>query len=130
MTSQNPPPAAHILVVDDDPDLLRLLTMRLQSWGYRTSTANSAEEALTRMAIAPPQLLLSDVRLPGKDGAALFEEMRSTQPTLPVILMTAHGTIPDAVQAMSRGVFAYLTKPFDSKDLREKIEQALKTSLV
>lgn len=118
----------HILVVDDDPGILRLLTMRLRSWGCRVSTAATAEEALARIAIDPPQLLLSDVRLPGKDGTELFEEIRKTRPMLPVILMTAHGTIPDAVEAMSRGVFGYLTKPFDSQALHEKIEQALKLS--
>ena len=123
-------PSAHILVVDDDQDLLRLLTMRLHAWGYRVSTAGSAEEGLTRIAVEPPQLVLSDIRLPGKDGLALFEEIRSTRPTLPVILLTAHGTIPDAVQAMSRGVFGYLTKPFDSKELHEKIQQALQLSLI
>ena len=116
---------AHLLVVDDDQDLLRLLTMRLHAWGYRVSTASSAEEGLARIAVEPPQLVLSDIRLPGKDGLALFDEIRATRPTLPVILLTAHGTIPDAVDAMSRGVFGYLTKPFDSAVLREKIEQAL-----
>ena len=127
MNTQNTTPH-HILVVDDDPGILRLLTMRLRSWGCRVSTAATAEEALARIAIDPPQLLLSDVRLPGKDGAELFEEIRKTRPMLPVILMTAHGTIPDAVEAMSRGVFGYLTKPFDSQALHEKIEQALKLS--
>ena len=127
MNTQNTTPP-HILVVDDDPGILRLLTMRLSSWGCRVSTAATAEEALARIAIDPPQLLLSDVRLPGKDGAELFEEIRKTRPMLPVILMTAHGTIPDAVEAMSRGVFGYLTKPFDSQALHEKIEQALKLS--
>ncbi len=117
--------SAHILVIDDDLDLLRLLSMRLHAWGYRVSTAASAEEGLARIAVEPPQLVLSDIRLPGKDGLALFEEVRSTLPTLPVILLTAHGTIPDAVQAMSRGVFGYLTKPFDSKVLLAKIKQAL-----
>ena len=127
MNTQNTTPP-HILVVDDDPGILRLLSMRLRSWGCRVSTAATAEEALARIAIDPPQLLLSDVRLPGKDGAELFEEIRKTRPMLPVILMTAHGTIPDAVEAMSRGVFGYLTKPFDSQALHEKIEQALKLS--
>ena len=120
--------AAHLLVVDDDQDLLRLLTMRLHAWGYRVSTAASAEEGLARIAVEPPQLVLSDIRLPGKDGLALFDEIRATRPTLPVVLLTAHGTIPDAVDAMSRGVFGYLTKPFDSNVLREKIEQALQLS--
>ena len=120
--------AAHVLVIDDDLDLLRLLSMRLHARGFRVSTAASAEEGLARIAVEPPQLVVSDIRLPGQDGLALFDEIRSTRPTLPVILLTAHGTIPDAVQAMSRGVFGYLTKPFDSKVLLEKIEQALQLS--
>ncbi len=120
--------AAHILLIDDDVDLLRLLSMRLHAWGFRVSTAASAEEGLARIAVEAPQLVVSDVRLPGKDGLALFEELRVTRPTLPVILLTAHGTIPDAVQATSRGVFGYLTKPFDSKALLEKIRQALPLS--
>jgi len=124
------PHCGHVLVIDDDLDLLRLLTMRLHAWGFRVSTAASAEEGLARIAVEPPQLVLSDIRLPGKDGLALFDEIRSTRPTLPVILLTAHGTIPDAVQAMSRGVFGYLTKPFDSKVLHEKIQQALQLSPV
>jgi two-component system response regulator GlrR len=120
--------STHVLVIDDDLDLLRLLSMRLHAWGYRVSTATSAEEGLARIAVEPPQLVLSDIRLPGKDGLALFDEIRTTRPTLPVILLTAHGTIPDAVQAMSRGVFGYLTKPFDSKVLLEKIKQAVQLS--
>ncbi|MBS1229897.1 MAG: two component, sigma54 specific, transcriptional regulator, Fis family [Proteobacteria bacterium] len=122
------PAAAHILIIDDDQDLLRLLTLRLQAWGFRVSTAASAEQGLARIAIEAPQLVLSDIRLPGKDGLALFDEIRASRPSLPVILLTAHGTIPDAVQAMSRGVYCYLTKPFDSQVLREKIEQALQLS--
>ncbi len=110
----------HLLVIDDDPDILRLLTMRLRAAGFRVSTAASAEEGLARIAVEPPQLVVSDIRLPGKDGLALFEEIRRTRPTLPVILLTAHGTIPDAVEAMSRGVAGYLTKPFDSKVLLGK----------
>ena len=123
-------PAAHVLVIDDDPDLLRLLSMRLRAWGIRVSAAASAEEGLARIAIEPPHLVISDIRLPGKDGLTLFREIRSSRPTLPVILLTAHGTIPDAVQAMSQGVFGYLTKPFDSKLLFDKIQQALRLSLI
>ncbi|MGB8543760.1 MAG: response regulator, partial [Azonexus sp.] len=111
---------AHVLVVDDDEDILRLLSIRLRARGFRVSTAASAEEALARIAVDPPRAVVSDVRLPGRDGLALFEEIRSTRPTLPVILLTAHGTIPDAVDATSRGVFGYLTKPFDSQVLLEK----------
>ena len=116
---------AHILVVDDDPDLLRLLSMRLTGAGYRVTGAASAEEALVKMAMERPQLVLSDVQLPGKDGLALFDAIRAQHPSLPVILLTAHGTIPDAVEATSRGVFTYLTKPFDGKALLDIIANAI-----
>lgn len=119
---------AHVLVVDDDEDILRLLTMRLQARGFRITAASSAEEALARIAVDSPRVVVSDVRLPGRDGLALFEEIRATRPTLPVILLTAHGSIPDAVDATSRGVFGYLTKPFDSQTLLEKIDLALQLS--
>ena len=72
--------------------------------------------------------MLSDVRLPGKDGLALFDEVHARHPSLPVILLTAHGTIPDAVQATARGVFTYLTKPYDGKELLEKVAEALALS--
>ncbi|HIV70745.1 MAG TPA: sigma 54-interacting transcriptional regulator [Candidatus Aquabacterium excrementipullorum] len=117
-----------ILLVDDDPDLLRLLTMRLSAAGYQVSTADSAEAALAQLAVSQPTLVISDVRLPGLDGLQLFDEIRAQHPALPVILLTAHGTIPDAVDATSRGAFAYLTKPFDSHELLDKICQATSLS--
>ncbi|NKE68755.1 response regulator [Ramlibacter sp. RBP-2] len=120
-----PPSAPHLLVVDDDPDMLRLLSMRLAAAGYRVTTAPSAEAALVQMEAQRPQLVLSDVRLPGRDGLALFGEIRRRHPSLPVILLTAHGTIPDAVEATARGVFSYLTKPYESKELLHKIAEAL-----
>src|SRR5256714_2235935 len=119
---------AHVLVIDDDPDLLQLLSMRLTAAGHRVSTVTSAEAALAQLAVERPQLVLSDVQLPGRDGLALFDEIRVRHPSLPVILLTAHGTIPDAVEATSRGVFSYLTKPFDGKALLDKIDQALAVS--
>ncbi|MDP3844754.1 MAG: sigma 54-interacting transcriptional regulator [Oxalobacteraceae bacterium] len=120
---------AHILLVDDDPDLLRLLSMRLNAAGYRVTAVQSAEQALARLAIELPTLVISDIRLPGRDGMALFDEIRAQHAALPVILLTAHGTIPDAVEATARGAYAYLTKPFDGKVLLEKIAQALSLSL-
>ncbi len=119
---------AHILVVDDDEDILRLLTMRLSARHFRVTPAGSAEQALALLAIDPPRVVVSDIRLPGRDGLSLFEEVRKSRPSLPVILLTAHGTIPDAVDATTRGVFGYLTKPFDSQVLLEKIDQALQLS--
>ncbi len=116
---------AHLLLVDDDPDLLRLLSLRLTANGYRVTAVGSAEAALARLSIELPQLVVSDIRLPDRDGMALFQEIRSQYPALPVILLTAHGTIPDAVEATTLGAYAYLTKPFDAKVLLERIEQAL-----
>ncbi|WP_225781046.1 sigma 54-interacting transcriptional regulator [Xenophilus sp. Marseille-Q4582] len=123
----NPPAAtgARILVVDDDPDILRLLSLRLTGAGYQVTAVTSAESALTQLEIEHPRLVLSDVRLPGRDGLQLFDEIRKRHPTLPVILLTAHGTIPDAVEATARGVFTYLTKPYDARELLDKIAQAL-----
>jgi len=116
---------ARLLIVDDDADLLKLLSMRLEAAGYEVTAVSSAEAALTDLAIHRPALLLSDVRLPGMDGLALFDIVRERHPALPVILLTAHGTIPDAVAATARGVYTYLTKPFDGRALLETIAQAL-----
>jgi two-component system response regulator GlrR len=116
---------ANLLLVDDDLDLLKLLSMRLTAAGHHVTAVGSAEDALAQLAAARPQLVVSDVQLPGRDGLALFDEIRARHPSLPVILLTAHGTIPDAVEATARGVFTYLTKPFDGKALLEKIGEAL-----
>ncbi len=117
-----------LLLVDDDADLLSLLSMRLTAAGYQVTAVSSAEEALARLEVDRPHVVVSDVQLPGRDGLALFGDIRSRFPALPVILLTAHGTIPDAVEATSRGVFTYLTKPFDGKALLDKIAEALALS--
>ena len=117
-----------ILIVDDDADLLKLLTFRLQGAGYRVESADSAERALAKLSIAVPQLVITDLRMGGMDGMALFQNIRKTHPALPVIILTAHGTIPDAVAATQRGVFGYLTKPFDSKELLLQVEKAVSVS--
>ncbi|HTD06788.1 sigma 54-interacting transcriptional regulator [Undibacterium sp.] len=119
---------AQLMLVDDDPDLLTLISMRLSAAGYRVTAVASAEAALARLAIELPALVITDVRLPGRDGMALFDAIRSQYAALPVILLTAHGTIPDAVEATARGAYAYLTKPFDGNVLLEKIAHALSLS--
>ncbi|WP_394777331.1 sigma 54-interacting transcriptional regulator [Undibacterium sp.] len=116
---------AHLLLVDDDPDLLTLISMRLSAAGYRVTAVGSAEAALARLAVEMPALVITDVRLPGRDGLALFDDIRSQHAALPVILLTAHGTIPDAVAATAHGAYAYLTKPFDGNVLLEKVAHAL-----
>ena len=119
---------ARILIVDDDPDLLRLLTFRLEGAGYAVDSADSAERALARLSVAIPQVVITDLRMSGMDGMALFENIHKSNQALPVIILTAHGSIPDAVAATQRGVFGYLTKPFDSKDLLQQVEKAVALS--
>lgn len=115
-----------ILIVDDDTDLLELLVIRLNAAGYRTEAVQSAEAALNYLAVSRPQLVISDMQMSGMDGMALFDHIHRTLPTMPVIILTAHGTIPDAVAAVQHGVFGYLAKPFDSKTLLANINQALR----
>jgi two-component system response regulator GlrR len=113
-----------VMIVDDDPSLLTLLSIRLSSAGYRVDTADSGKRALALMPQFEPQTVITDLRMEGMDGMALFQSIKQRQPLLPVIILTAHGTIPDAVEATNRGVFAYLTKPFDSKQLVAELERA------
>src|SRR5436853_704326 len=115
-----------ILLVDDDLDLLRLISLRLMSAGYRVRTADSGETALAALAIARPGSVITDMRMPGIDGLQLFDAIHRQHPALPVIILTAHGTIPDAVSATQRGVFAFLTKPFDSQELLQKVANAVR----
>jgi two-component system response regulator GlrR len=115
-----------ILIVDDDTDLLELLVIRLTAAGYKVDAVQSAEAALNYLDVSRPQLVISDMQMSGMDGMALFEHIHRTLPTLPVIILTAHGTIPDAVAAVQRGVFGYLAKPFDSKTLLAHISQAIR----
>jgi len=117
-----------ILIVDDDLDLLKLLTFRLQGAGYQIESADSAERALAKLSVSVPHLVITDLRMGGMDGMALFQNIRKIHPALPVIILTAHGTIPDAVAATQRGVFGYLTKPFDSKELLSQVEKAVSVS--
>ncbi len=117
-----------ILIVDDDPSLLRLLSLRLESAGYEVKTVESAEKALASMATFQPYLIITDLRMGGMDGMALFETVHGRYPALPVIILTAHGSIPDAVAATKRGVFGFLTKPFDTHRLMEQVEKAFRLS--
>jgi two-component system response regulator GlrR len=116
---------ARILLVDDDLSLLKVLEIRLQREGYNVKTADSGKKALAALPAFRPQLVITDMRMDGMDGFALFDAIRDKEPTVPVIVLTAHGTIPDAVDATQRGMFAYLTKPFEREQLIEIIERAL-----
>jgi two-component system response regulator GlrR len=115
-----------VLLVDDDRGLLRLLSMRLTAAGYAVTAVESGEQALGQIPLVRPHLIITDLQMDGMDGMVLFNQVHNRNPSLPVLILTAHGTIPDAVEATSRGLFSYLTKPFDSKVLLEHVARALK----
>jgi len=119
---------ARILVVDDDPGLLDLIEIRLAADGYKVICAASGEEALERFRSERPRVVISDLRMDGMDGHALFAHLHAEAPSVPVIILTAHGTIPDAVAATQRGVFGFLTKPFDGHELLAKVAEAMAVS--
>jgi two-component system response regulator GlrR len=116
-----------ILVVDDDPSLLTLLKMRLHSMGFAVTACGTGKDALNRAKEDPYDFAILDLRLPDVDGLDLMEELHQHQTQLPVLILTAHGCIPNAVQAMKKGAYGYLTKPFDDKELQESIDKALTT---
>lgn len=113
-----------VLLVDDDVSLLQLLSMRLQASDYEVICAESGYEALDILEQTTPAIVLTDLRMDGMDGMALFEKIKKRWPTLPVIILTAHGSIPEAVVATQQGVYSFLTKPIDHKELLQTIEQA------
>ncbi|RCJ81927.1 two-component system response regulator GlrR, partial [Klebsiella pneumoniae] len=114
-----------LLLVDDDPGLLKLLGMRLVSEGYSVVTAESGPEALRVLGREKVDLVISDLRMDEMDGLQLFSEIQKGHPGMPVIILTAHGSIPDAVAATQQGVFSFLTKPVDKDALYKAIDEAL-----
>ncbi len=114
-----------ILIVDDDQGLLQLLKMRLAAMGFDVTTCTSGEEAIAEARRQLFDLAITDLRLGGLDGLAVTEELLLIHPNIPVLILTAHGSIPNAVEAVQKGAFGYLQKPFDDKELRGNIEKAL-----
>ena len=114
-----------ILVVDDDPGLLKLMQVRLEAVDYQVRLASSGSQALSLMSDEIPDLAIVDLKMDNMDGIALLEKQRQICPNLPVIILTAHGTIASAVEATKKGAYDYLTKPFDAQDLLRRIEKAL-----
>jgi two-component system response regulator GlrR len=102
--------------------------MRLMAAGYAVEAVESGEQALAQLPLFRPHLVITDLQMDGMDGMTLYSRIHGGNPSLPVLILTAHGTIPDAVEATSRGVFSYLTKPFDSKVLLEHVARALRIS--
>jgi len=117
-----------LLLVDDDASLLRLLTIRLEGEGFTVTAVEDGQNALRKLQNNNFDVVLSDLRMPGLDGLALFEQIMGIRKDIPVILMTAHGTISDAVAATQRGVFGFLPKPVDHDELRTLLHKALSQS--
>jgi two-component system response regulator GlrR len=115
----------HILVVDDEEGLLHLVKMRLTAMGFAVTACTSGRDAIAAAKKDRFDLAIADLRLGNEDGLDVTEELLRIHPGLPVIILTAHGSIPNAVEAMQRGAFGYLTKPFDDKELKAKIEEGL-----
>jgi DNA-binding NtrC family response regulator len=119
---------AKILVVDDDPDIVTMLCDRLEALGYQTVSAPDGQKALDLVEQETPRLMLLDLEMPrgtGLDVLKRLAPLRKTGYDLPVIVMTAHGTIHAAVEAMKQGAYDFLTKPFDADYLKIVIEKAL-----
>jgi two-component system response regulator GlrR len=119
---------ARILVVDDDPGLLRLLTIRLRAENYEVEAMENGVQALAAAARFRPDLVISDLRMDQLDGMGLLKELQHRWPGLKVIMLTAHGTIPDAVQATQMGAFGFLTKPVEKQELLDQVQKALRIS--
>ncbi|MBI4522736.1 MAG: sigma-54-dependent Fis family transcriptional regulator [Deltaproteobacteria bacterium] len=114
-----------ILAVDDDRNLIELIRMRLESANHEVVTALKDDEAVSAVREQVFDLSIIDLKLADRDGISLMEELHSINPEMPVIILTAHGSIESAVEAMKRGAYSYLTKPFDQRELLLQIERAL-----
>jgi signal transduction histidine kinase len=118
-------PTEKIIVVDDDRNLLKVITLRLESLGYEVTSFQYEEEAKRAIAAETFDLAVIDLQLIQQDGISLMEEFHQTSPGMPAIILTAHGSIESAVEAMRRGAYTYLTKPFNASELALQVERAL-----
>ena len=107
----------NILIVDDEKNYTLILAAVLEDAGFGALTANSGSEALGILASSDVDLVLTDMKMPGMDGIDLLERIKATDAELPVIMMTAHGTVEKAVEAMQKGAYNYILKPFDNERL-------------
>ncbi len=116
-----------ILVVDDEPNLRRVLSAQLERDGYEVHTAEDGEQALGILRDHHIDLVITDLRMPKLDGMELLRRAQNIDAELPVVMITAHGTVDNAVEALKTGAFDYLTKPFDQLEVRTIVAKALRT---
>ena len=114
-----------ILLVDDDPGTRKVARANLALEGFEVVTAASASEALLRLAESDPLALVTDLKMPDRDGIALMDDVHAVRPALPVVLVTGHATVENAVAAMRRGALHYLTKPIRYDELALVLRHAV-----
>ena len=116
-----------ILVVDDEKDILRIVSYSLQKWGYEAITAHNGQDGLNKIAAEKPDLILLDASMPVMNGFEMLEQIRNNPDWrhIPVIMLTAHSESKDIDKAAGYSIIEYVTKPFDPMELREKIDKAL-----
>src|SRR4051794_10958806 len=116
---------AHILIVDDEPNVQLVFRTTLDSAGYATSSAEDGEAALLWLGSTPVNLGLLDLHMPDMDGMQVLESLRETGNNVPVVIVTAHGSVPNAVQAMKLGAIDFLSKPLSPDQLRGVVAEVL-----
>ncbi|KJS32278.1 MAG: Fis family transcriptional regulator [Desulfatitalea sp. BRH_c12] len=114
-----------ILIVDDEKNYPLILSAVLQEEGFETLTANSGHEALAVLENSDVDLVLTDMKMPKMDGIELLQRIKAVNPELPVIMMTAYGTVEKAVEAMQKGAYSYILKPFDNEQLILYVDKAM-----
>src|SRR5512145_3349937 len=116
-----------ILIVDDEKNYLLVLSAVLEDEGYEVLTAPDGPEALEIQKSSDLDLVVTDMKMPGMDGIEFLEQIKARDPDLPVIMMTAHGTVDKAVEAMQKGAYSYILKPFDNERLILFAKKAMST---
>lgn len=118
-------PAQKILLADDDPDSLEGLRVLLEAWGYEVKTARDGRAALEQVLVVHPLVVITDLVMPRMTGLELLEALHQERPGIPVIVLTAHGTLETRLRAVAQGAFAYLPKPVDTGRLKSVLGSAL-----
>src|SRR5919198_6169539 len=121
------PEKKQVLIVDDEPNLRKILAAQLSRDGYDVLLAEDGEQGLALLREHHIDLVVTDLKMPKVDGMTLLREALAEQPELPIVMITAHGTVDTAVEALKLGAFDYPTKPFDKDEVRQVVAKALKT---
>jgi nitrogen regulation protein NR(I) len=121
------PEKKQVLIVDDEPNLRKILSAQLSRDGYDVLTAEDGEQGLQALRDHHIDLVITDLKMPKVDGMTLLREALREEPQLPIVMITAHGTVDTAVEALKIGAFDYLTKPFDKDEVRQIVGKALRT---